>query len=140
MKMFWSYWVQIWKEEVKNRELEAQMQAMQDRMNGLSGKQKGNAMSVQERVNAQMATNLLLNTFSAWVLGTKQIRVEQYFTSKMESRRKQLSSVQGMFKSFATQLETGLAPDSESGRKGPAQKSDRQSVELPDINAKPVVA
>jgi len=130
MKMFWSYWVQIWKEEVKNRELEAQMQAMQDRMNGLSGKQKGNAMSVQERVNAQMATNLLLNTFSAWVLGTKQIRVEQYFTSKMESRRKQLSSVQGMFKSFATQLETGLAPDSESGRKGPAQKSDRQSVEL----------
>merc|ERR1719218_601094 len=80
--MMFSYWVQIWKEEKKSRELELQMQAMQDRMNGLNGRQKGNAVSVQQRVNDQMATNLLLNTFSYWLMATKTSRVEQYFTSK----------------------------------------------------------
>merc|ERR1712139_553204 len=121
--------------------MEAQMQEMEARLNGFAGRQKGNAMSVQERVNAQVQANLLMSVIGAWYLSTKVTLTAAYFTSKLESKSKQMNSVKTMFKSFAGQLDKGLAPDSASSRSKPgasqkpgsSRQAESEGVHLPPL-------
>merc|ERR1719413_254229 len=58
---------------------------------------------------------LMQRTLGAWQLESKLHHVDKYYTSKIEGKRKQLGSVQTLFKSFAKQLEEGLATVDEDG-------------------------
>lgn len=111
----------------------------------LSDRQKGNATGVQVRVNDQIKLNLMLQVWTAWVVASKTSRLERYYHHKIDGKKRQLGSVQTLFKSFAMQLEAGLSSlDGEvSSRSGTgkmkhsmAGKGAAGTVSLPDIHAR----
>merc|ERR1712070_74838 len=114
------------------KKMEDIMAANEARFGALNGRQKDNAMGVQNRVNEQMDLNLMLKMFCAWATDTKLERIMRHYNSKMDSKKQQLSSVQHLFKNFAQQLDQGLKEgDSARTRSG---RSKDDGVTLPDIN------
>lgn len=126
------------------REMEEKMGGGSNRFKSLQDRQLGNARGVQGRVNEQININLSLRCFCGWFAESKLNKLDKYYQVKMDGKRKQLHSVQTLFKSFAKQLEEGLGSvDGESsgrhsmkpGRRG-ILKGGEGSVSLPEINAK----
>lgn len=147
-------WKEHIEEDKKDRELANVLNGNADRFKSLQDRQAGNARGVQTRVNDQMKTNLMLRCIGVWQIDAKVARIEKYYLSKLEGKRKQLQSCQTLFKSFAAQLEQGLNAAAEdpvsSGRhekkhrsqKAPSSKGLSKaegSVSLPDIHSRPVV-
>jgi len=108
----WAAWA---KESVRSRDLENTLMGSEGKFKMLNDRQKGNASKMQTRVNEQVKQVLLARTLGAWQLEAKLHHVDKYYTSKIEGKRKQLGSVQTLFKSFAKQLEEGLATVDEDG-------------------------
>lgn len=108
----WAAWA---KETVKARDLENTLMGAEGKFKMLNDRQKGNASKMQTRVNEQAKQVLMQRTLGAWQLEAKLHHVEKYYVSKIEGKRKQLGSVQTLFKSFAKQLEEGLATVDEDG-------------------------
>merc|ERR1712190_506916 len=116
------------------------------RFKSLQDRQANNARGVQGRVNEQMKMNLLLRCLKCWQIESRVNRENTEFNRKLDQKRKQLQSVQKLFKEFARQLEEGLgAVDGDSsgrrsqgtGRsKGHKSMKDggAGSVSLPDIH------
>merc|ERR1719491_1585809 len=108
----WAVWA---KESVRSRDLENTLMGAEGKFKMLNDRQKGNATKMQTRVNEQVKQVLMARTMGAWQLEAKLHHVEKYYSSKIEGKRKQLGSVQTLFKSFAKQLEEGLATVDEDG-------------------------
>jgi hypothetical protein len=140
------HWVQYVTEEKKTKEMEYALMEAEGRFKNLNGRQKAGAHNMQNRVNEQIAANLYQRIFNAWLIETRVNRVDKYYNSKMDSKRKQLAGVQNLFKSFAMQLEQGLGSndDDSSGRTyrtRPDKRSTKSlskggegTVSLPDIH------
>merc|ERR1711977_662871 len=118
------------------KKLEEMMAANEARFAGLTGRQKDNAMGVQQRVNEQMDLNAMLKHFSAWATDTKLERIMRHYNSKMESKKQQLQSVQHLFKNFATQLDQGLKGEGDSARDSGSRRRSKDDGHLPDIQPK----
>lgn len=147
-------WKDHIEEEKRDRALADQLNGNADRFKSLQDRQAGNARGVQTRVNDQMKANLMLRCIGVWQIEAKVARIDKYYQSKLDGKRKQLQSCQSLFKSFAAQLEQGLnaAQDepASSGRGGKKEKSQKLSkenqslsktdgsVSLPDIHSRPV--
>jgi len=142
-------WALYTKDAIKGRDLENTMMGAQSKFKMLNNRQKGSAHKVQTRVNDQMKQNLAIRVLAAWQLEAKINHVDKYFGAKMEGKRKQLQSVQTLFKSFAKQLEDGLGKIEEDGdssgrtskqtRKHGTSSKNRQadhSASLPDIHSR----
>merc|ERR1712014_224068 len=102
------YWCDYIKEEKDDRKAQDLLNEQAAKFSNMASRQLGNARGVQTRVNEQMKINLLVRIMNVWILETKVNRVEKHYTNKMEGKRRQLQSVQTLFKSFALQLEQGL--------------------------------
>merc|ERR1711934_662111 len=126
---------QHYKDEKEAKKLEEMMLANEARFAGLNGRQKDNAMGVQQRVNEQMDLNVMLKHFSAWATDTKLERIMRHYNSKMEGKKQQLQSVQHLFKNFATQLDQGLKGEGDSARNSGSRRNKDES-QLPDIQKK----
>merc|ERR1712224_600700 len=111
-----STWVQAYKDEKEAQKMEELMNGGEGRFAALNGRQKDNAKGVMSRVNEQVDLNIMLRHFCAWSLDAKLERVMRHYNNKMESKKHQLQNVQGLFKSFASQLDQGLRQD-DSGRR-----------------------
>lgn len=146
LSLAFSNWVQWISEGRKARELEMAMDASGDRFKSLRSRFKDNARSVQARMTEQTDQYLCLRILFAWQTETKVNRVDKYYTHKMESKRKQLQSVQMLFKRFAKELEEGLGNvEGDSSGRMPSSRPRKQvvpnmtrdggSVSLPDIHA-----
>jgi len=113
-------WAAYVKESKAARDVENTLMGAESKFKMLNSRQKGNATKMQTRVNEQMKQVLLAKTLGSWQLEAKLHHVEKYYTAKVEGKRKQLGSVQTLFKSFAKQLEEGLSTvdedDQESSR------------------------
>lgn len=139
----WATWL---KDEKKQAELEFALTQADAKFKSLNGRQKGAAHGMQNRVNEQMNANIMQRVLNVWMIETKANRVELHYNAKYESKRRQLSGVQNLFKSFAMQLEQNLGGDDDSSsrtnrrsKKG-LQKGAEGSVSLPDINQQKAVA
>merc|ERR1719433_1758267 len=119
----------------------------QGKFKSLNERQKGNASKVQTRVNEQMKQNLAIRVLAIWQVEAKINHVDKYYNAKMEGKRKQLQSVQTLFKSFAKQLEEGLGKiEEDGGSSGRTSKQQRKSSSkdrksdnsssLPDIHSR----
>jgi hypothetical protein len=138
------HWVQYVTEEKKAKEMEYALMEAEGRFKSLNGRQKAGAHGMQNRVNEQISANLNQRVFNVWLIETRVNRIENYYSGKYESKRRQLSGVQNLFKSFAMQLEQNLGNDDESsGRTYRTSKGHRKnsgmskgdgSVSLPDIH------
>eukprot|EP00927_Polykrikos_kofoidii_P077653 TRINITY_DN74576_c0_g1_i1.p1 TRINITY_DN74576_c0_g1~~TRINITY_DN74576_c0_g1_i1.p1 ORF type:complete len:672 (+),score=148.75 TRINITY_DN74576_c0_g1_i1:49-2016(+) len=101
-------WTQQIADAKRERFLADTMDSADGKFNSLVQRQRSTAKGIQSRVNEQMSTNLLCRTIAAWHMESKCQHIEKYYSTKMESKRRQLQSVQSLFKSFARQLEEGL--------------------------------
>merc|ERR1712056_93881 len=88
--------------------LEAAMNGTGGKFKSMRSRQSGNAQGVQGRVNEQMKMNLLLKCSMAWKIEARVNKENTEFNRKLDQKRKQLQSVQKLFKEFARQLEEGL--------------------------------
>jgi len=132
-----SEWVQMWRDEQDSLKMERLMAENEAKFAALAGRQKDNAKGVQQRVNEEMALNLMLKHFSSWATDTKMERIMRHYNGKMESKKAQLQSVQHLFKNFANQLDQGLKADADSARdSGSRRRREDGSVTLPDIQKK----
>jgi len=102
-------WVQAAEEEKRTREMEAALGSAGKKLNWLQDRQMVHAMKVQDRINLQIELFLCMRVLNTWLLATKAERVQRHFNQKLENKRKQLNGVQSLFKTFAAQLEQGLA-------------------------------
>jgi hypothetical protein len=111
-------WQEVWKDEKAGKEMEALMQANQDKFKSLAQKQKGGAMSAASKANRLDEDNTLLAIFEYWKCAWQVARVIDHYGKKLESKGQQLEAVQTMFKSFANQLEAGIGATPRSRRTG----------------------
>merc|ERR1719281_407899 len=130
-----STWVQYRKDDLEAKKMEALMAENEAKFGALNGRQKDNAMGVQQRVNEQMDLNAMLKHFSAWATDTKLERIMRHYNSKMESKKQQLQSVQHLFKNFATQLDQGLKGEGDSARNSGSRRN-KDEFQLPEIQKK----
>lgn len=147
LQMVFMSWASYAMDGKKVRELEKTIGGAGGKFKSLQMSQTMCATGVQGRVNQQMELNLLFRTMIAWQTETKTHRIEKHYSNKIESKRKQLSSVQMLFQSFAQELESGLKDiDGDSSGRGDSSKrgsrkrglskGDPQSVSLPDIHSR----
>eukprot|EP00425_Heterocapsa_triquetra_P020445 CAMPEP_0195132050 /NCGR_PEP_ID=MMETSP0448-20130528/146166_1 /TAXON_ID=66468 /ORGANISM="Heterocapsa triquestra, Strain CCMP 448" /LENGTH=557 /DNA_ID=CAMNT_0040170033 /DNA_START=58 /DNA_END=1731 /DNA_ORIENTATION=+ len=102
-------WRTVYTQEKSARELHKVMQANGDKFKSLKLKQSGAAAACQGRANDMMNALLLLKVFGVWQMEARLTNVDRYYSTKIDSKRRQLGSVQQIFKTFAKQLETGLS-------------------------------
>mmetsp|Transcript_146839 Transcript_146839/g.259521 ORF Transcript_146839/g.259521 Transcript_146839/m.259521 type:complete len:552 (-) Transcript_146839:223-1878(-) len=149
-------WIQYYTDEKKAKEMEAALLDVDTKLKALNLRQTQNARGVQTRINDQIATNILMRVWGHWLLETKANRIQNYYTDKLEKKRRQLAGVQSLFKSFAMQLEQNLGGEDDSSsrtftgrtsgargklsRRGMPPKNADGAVSLPDIHNRPVVA
>merc|ERR1719468_1086590 len=100
---------------VKSRDLENTLMTEGNKFSMMKSRHKGTAQKVQTRINDQMKQNLSIKAMAIWRVEAKITHVDKHFNAKMEGKRKQLQSVQVLFKSFAKQLEEGLGKIDEDG-------------------------
>jgi len=138
-------WWNVVKEERAAKELEATLASSNHKFKSLNARQKNGVGNVQNRVNEQIALNLLQRVLNCWIQETKANRVEQHYNNKYESKRRQLQEVQNLFKSFAMQLEQNLGGDDDSSSrtnrrskhtKDKGMNKGDGTVSLPDIHQK----
>jgi len=158
VQMMWINWVDIVKEAKKAKEVAEQQARGDDFLMMTKLRHNSNAHSVQDRINQQMELNLVFSCLCGWKMEAEVKRVDKKYTGKIESKRRQLNSVQTLFTSFARQLEEGLgAVDGDSSARGGKRRSHegahkehrynkenpsgmKESRSLPSISQKPGIA
>lgn len=134
----------------KIRRLEGKVFGCEDRLSEVKKHHRQIAFDLSGRTGDQIDMNTMYQAFTAWTSVSRTSRLDKYYSGKIESKRKQLSSVQILFQSFADELESGLGikdqEDDSGGAKSKAAargvtKSDAVyamagAVSLPDIHAK----
>jgi len=137
----------------KLRELEDQVDGNDDSVVYIKTVHREIGSSVSGLAGDQIDLNSMYQCWMAWQIEAKTKRIDKYYSVKIDSKRKQLASVQMLFKSFAEELDAGLkdidkeaAGDSSERlhQKSKARgvgKSDAVyamagAVSLPDIHAK----
>merc|ERR1711985_72604 len=137
-----STWIQYRKEEKKAAEMEALLNGADAKFGAFGARNKGAAMSAGEKATAVKEYGLVLHAWLLWTDVTKVERMLRYYQNRIEGRKHQLQGLQTMFRTFATQLETGLKDGTprdggaiKNGSKG--MKKNDQSVSLPNIHKPP---
>merc|ERR1719235_2567196 len=103
-----STWVSYQKEKKKAEEMEALINGANSKFASFGDRNKGSAMSAGQKATAVKEYGLLLHAMVLWTDVTKVERMLRYYQNRIEGRKHQLQGLQTMFKTFATQLESGL--------------------------------
>merc|ERR1719331_1272837 len=137
-----STWIQWRKEEKKAQEMEAMLNGADAKFGAFGARNKGAAMSAGEKATAVKEYGLVIHAWLLWTDVTRVERMLRYYQNRIEGRKHQLQGLQTMFRTFATQLETGLKDGTprdggaiKNGSKG--MKKNDQSVSLPNIHKPP---
>jgi hypothetical protein len=101
-------WSEMIAEAKRATELANKLNEQGDRFSMMNERQRGTAQGVRTRITDQMNYFITIRAFHVWLLDVKVSGVDSHFTRKLESKRRQLTGVQNLFKTFAAQLERGL--------------------------------
>lgn len=117
-------WERVTKDSRASSHLEKEGNLLEEKLENLYHFRKASAMAVQQQTNTQMRKNTLTKSMLVWQTETKVKKVDKYYTVKIESKRKQLTSIQKLFQEFAQHLETALkdVDDDSTGRKHYSKK------------------
>merc|ERR1712025_169914 len=137
-----STWIQYRKEEKKAQEMEAMLNGADAKFGAFGARNKAGAMSAGQKATAVKEYGLVIHAWLLWTDVTKVERMLRYYQNRIEGRKHQLQVLQTMFKTFATQLESGLkegTPRSQQIGNGSTKgmKKNDQSVSLPNIHKPP---
>mmetsp|Transcript_62692 Transcript_62692/g.104252 ORF Transcript_62692/g.104252 Transcript_62692/m.104252 type:complete len:527 (-) Transcript_62692:192-1772(-) len=123
MKNCLSAWIELYKQEKQEKEMEQMIHGQNERFKSLNLKQRGNAKSVASKANRMEEENMLMVFFQSWNMDTKMERVIRHYGGKLDQKKHQLDAVQNMFKSFASQLEQGIGSTPRSQRKSKSSRT-----------------
>merc|ERR1719271_769920 len=138
-----STWVQYQKDKLKADEMEAILNGANAKFGAFGERNKMSAMSAGEKATAVKEYGLCIHAMLLWTDVTKVERMLRYYQNRIEGRKHQLQGLQTMFRTFATQLETGLkdgTPRQDAALKNGSKKGmakNEQSVSLPNIHKPP---
>jgi len=110
-------WIEVWKQEKQEAELQKVLNGNDERFKMLNNRQKNNSKSVASRCHQQEEENMIMVFFYAWATETKEQHVVKHYGGKLDQEKNQLEAVQTMFRSFANQLEQGIGNTPRSQRK-----------------------
>merc|ERR1719386_593636 len=137
-----STWVQYYKDIKKAEEMEALINGNAAKFASFSARNKQGAMSAGEKATAIKEYGLINHAMLLWMEVTKVERMLRYYQTRVEGKKAQLQGLQGMFRNFANQLESGLkettprdigaVKDKKSGRLSKSENT----VSLPNIHQK----
>ncbi|CAE7744694.1 Oxr1, partial [Symbiodinium microadriaticum] len=92
----------------KLRQLEDQVDGNDDEVVYIKTVHREIGSSVSCLAGDQIDLNSMYQCWMAWQIEAKTKRIDKYYSVKIDSKRKQLASVQMLFKSFAEELDAGL--------------------------------
>merc|ERR1711907_890428 len=138
-----STWVQYFRDQKKAEEMEAILNGANSKFGAFGARNKAGAMSAGQKATAVKEYGLTIHAWLLWTDVTKTERLLRYYQNRIEGRKHQLQGLQTMFRTFATQLETGLkdgTPRQDAALKNGSKKGmakNEQSVSLPNIHKPP---
>merc|ERR1719236_206352 len=137
-----STWCQYYKDMKKAEEMEAMLNGANSKFGAFSERNKKGAMSAGEKATAVKEYGLLNHSMCLWTEFCKVERLLRYYSNRIEGKKHQLQGLQTMFRTFATQLETGLkdgTPRDASAIKNGSKRMSKTdgSVSLPNIHKPP---
>jgi len=137
-----STWVQYKLDEKKAKEMEDMLNGNNDRFASFGARNKAGAMSAGQKATDVQNYGLVNHAMILWIEVTKVERLLRYYETRVTGKKQQLQGLQGMFRNFAAQLETGLkegtprdAAALKDGKSRKLSKSDN-TVSLPNIHQK----
>lgn len=101
-------WYQILADEKAGKELQETLDAKAGQLANFSGRNKGTAMGEMQRMIACLELGCISTTFRKWKEEARMSRLRRLGHEKNLQRKHALSNVKGLFKDFASELETGL--------------------------------
>merc|ERR1711985_212850 len=134
-----STWCQYYKDMKKAEEMEAMLNGANSKFGAFSERNKKGAMSAGEKATAVKEYGLLNHSMCLWTEFCKVERLLRYYSNRIEGKKHQLQGLQTMFRTFATQLESGLkdgTPRDAASIKNGSKKMNKTegSVSLPNIH------
>merc|ERR1711918_11028 len=123
-------------------EMEELLNGANSKFGAFASRNKDSAMSAGQKATAVKEYGLLNHSILLWTEFCKVERLLRYYSNRIEGKKHQLQGLQTMFRTFATQLETGLKDgtprDAASIKNGSKRMSKTEgSVSLPNIHKPP---
>jgi len=120
-------WNEVVHEARKAAEMTATMNAKSSRLTAFTSRNKDNAQTASERNSTLQDEQLLICIMSLWIRDVKCERMRRYGKERNEKKKKDLMGVKGLFKNFASELETSLKegtprPDAKKGGGGSGKR------------------
>jgi len=101
-----------WSEAVidakETNEMEAVLHAKNSKLSGFTNRNKGSAKNASHRSATLQDQSVLLFFYLFWLRETRVERMRRYGKEKTNKRKQELIGVKGLFKNFASELETSL--------------------------------
>lgn len=101
-------WAKYVIEDKESRQLEERLGNSVNRLGAFAQRNSGAAMQEMQRAAIVLEGGSLLITFSGWKREAKVERMKKLGREKTKKKKDQLLGVKGLFKNFASELETGL--------------------------------
>jgi hypothetical protein len=108
MHQFFTEWATVFKDERAAAEMAEKMDAAQAKMSGFNVRNKASAMTAMCRNAEVMDRQAILMVFGPWKKEARVEKMKRYGKEKNEKKKAQLNGVKGLFRNFASELETGL--------------------------------
>lgn len=118
----WSAWSEWYVEVKKSNELQEMLNSGSGRFNEFTRRNKASAGSAMDRAAHLQDQACYLAVFNFWKKHVKVERMVRWAKEKNQKKKNQLIGVKGLFKNFASELESGLK---DGTPRIPAQKSHR---------------
>jgi len=101
-------WIDLIKERKEKERVESALNAKSAQMSNFQSKNKAAGMSASEKTAFLQDAQLLIFCMCQWKKDARVERIRRLGKEKDAKRKKELVGVKGMFKSFASELETSL--------------------------------
>jgi len=108
MSSVFKEWVDLVTTAKNAEEIDKIMESDKKRMKSFKDKTKGSAKNVSQRIAWLQEQMIFLAIFSLWKREWKCERLKRYGQEKNMRRKQELIGVKGLFKNFASELETSL--------------------------------
>lgn len=131
-----STWAQQFKDLKESQKMEELLAAKNAQFGAFNERNKGGAMTAGQKATAVKEYGLVNHAMCLWKEFTTIERLLRYYNNRIDARRGQLQGLQTMFRSFATQLETGIKEGTPRDFQVKQRKSNKadNAVALPSAN------
>jgi len=134
-----STWAAQFVEDKKAKQMEEMMNGQNAKFAAFAARNKGSAQSAGMKATEIRDYGYINHAFLLWTEFAKMEKLMRHYAARVDGKKAQLQGLQSMFRTFATQLETGIKETPRDGKvrtgdkKKTLSKSD-QTASLPNIH------